>query len=211
MTPPSVHLLDEPLIQDRLGRLRDRDAGRADVRRLVAEMAALAVRHVLGDVPVRPVTRQSPKGPAASVEIEDDSVLLVPVLRAGLALLAGAHAVVPRALVGMIGVHRDEDTKRPVEYLVKLPPDPGGPVVLLDPMLATGGTAAHALDVLRTAGVGADRLRFLALIAAPEGVALVRQRHPEVPIWLAAIDSHLDAAKEIVPGLGDLGDRLYGT
>jgi len=211
MSTPPVHLLDDPLIQDRLGRLRDRDTVRADVRRLVAEIGALAMPHVLGDVPVRPVTRQSPKGPAAAIEVDDGSVLLVPVLRAGLALLAGAHPVVPRALVGMLGLRRDEDTKRPVEYLVKLPPDPGGPVLLLDPMLATGGTAAHALDVLRTAGVGADRLRFLALIAAPEGVALVQRRHPEVPIWLAAVDSHLDAVKEIVPGLGDLGDRLYGT
>ena len=174
------------------------------VKRGVANVAALEPADV-GRPPGDPAHRHVQPGPHLAGEIT-----IVSILRAGLGLAEGIRELMPMAREGHIGVFRDPKSKQPQEYYVKLPEEPGR-ALLIDPMLATGGSAAHAIDVLIARGVPASEIRFLCLVAAPEGVSRLAEAHPEVPIVAGALDSHLDSHAYIVPGLGDAGDRLFGT
>lgn len=204
-----VHLVDHPLVHDILAELRDVRTEPEHFRRLAGRISMLLATEALRDLPTADETVTTPIGPAPARRVRTD-VVLAPVLRAGLGMLAGMLEVIPGARVGHIGLQRDEATAIASQYYAKLPPRLDGSVVLLiDPMLATGGSAIAALDFLTRAG--ARNMRLVCIVAAPEGVAAVEKAYPEVPIVTPVIDAHLNAQKYIVPGLGDFGDRLYGT
>jgi len=197
------------LIQAKLTKLRERDTGRFQFRLILEELTALMVYEITRDFPVQPVRVATPLERTEGVELARP-VVLVPILRAGIVMLDGVLSLIPNAKVGHVGVFRDTETLQPVEYYVKLPHDLGQTlVIVVDPMLATGGTATHAVSMVRKRG--ASDVRFLCLVAAPEGVRAFRREHPEVPIYTAALDRKLDERGYILPGLGDAGDRLFGT
>ena len=204
-----LHLVDHPLAQDALHQLRDArtppDAFRRAARRITLLLAAEALR----DVPATDAIVETPLGPAAGRVLSGD-VVIVPVLRAGLGMLDAVLELVPSARVGHIGLQRDEATAVASRYYARLPAGLSGSFVLLiDPMLATGGSAAAAFDLLKAAG--ATRLRMMCIVSAPEGVARLEARHPDVALFTPVVDRELNAHMFIVPGLGDFGDRLYGT
>jgi uracil phosphoribosyltransferase len=204
-----VHLVDHPLVHDALVALRDRHTPPERFRCAAKRISVLLAAEALRDLPSARVTVESPIGPADGRTISAE-VVVVPVLRAGLGMLDAVLELVPRASVGHIGLQRDELTAVASQYYAKLPMRLDTSVVLMvDPMLATGGSAVAALDVLRRAG--ADRVRIVCIVAAPEGIAIVERHQPGVDIYTPAIDRGLDERKFIVPGLGDFGDRLYGT
>jgi uracil phosphoribosyltransferase len=209
MSPVPFHLIDHPLAHDALAELRDSHtpppAFRAAARRISLLLAAEAMR----DIPTEVETISTPLGPAEGRVVRAD-IVVVPVLRAGLGMLESILEMVPRARVGHIGLQRNEDTAAASKYYARMPPGLSGSVVLLaDPMLATGGSAVTAIDIIKAAG--AQAIRMMCIVAAPEGVAAVAAAHPDVHVYSPALDSHLNARKFIVPGLGDFGDRLYGT
>lgn len=208
---PNLRVLDHPLIQHKLTLLRERATPTAEFRHLLREVAELMAYEVTRDLPITRRRIETPRGTLESAVIAGKKLVVVPILRAGLGLADGLFEVVPSARVGHIGLYRDETTKRPVEYLVKLPDLAGRQVILVDPMLATGHSAVYAMDLLNRLGVEDARIRFMGLVAAPEGVAQVAAHHPTVPIFVAALDERLDDQAFIVPGLGDAGDRLFGT
>ncbi len=205
----ALHLIAHPLVHDTLAQLRDKTT-RPDAFRLLARrISVLLAAEALRDVPTANARVETPLGPADARRVAAD-VVVVPVLRAGLGMLEAVLELVPTARVGYIGLQRDERTAVASQYYSKLPSGLADSYVLMiDPMLATGGSASAALDLLRAAG--ATRVRIVCIVAAPEGVALVERAHPDVAIYTPVVDSHLDARKYIVPGLGDFGDRLYGT
>ncbi len=204
-----VHLVDHPLVHDALATLRDKETSAERFRQAATRISVLLVAEALREIPTRPVTVETPLGPAEGRRVDCDLVV-VPVLRAGLGMLDAVLALVPGARVGHIGLQRDELTAVASQYYAKLPRRLDDSLVLMiDPMLATGGSAVAALDLLRRAGARAVRL--VCIVAAPEGVALVQQRHPSAEIYTPVVDRELNAHKFIVPGLGDFGDRLYGT
>jgi uracil phosphoribosyltransferase len=204
-----VHLVDHPLVHDALVNLRDRHTIPEGFRSAATRISVLLAAEALRDLPSALVTVDTPIGPAEGRAVTAD-IVVVPVLRAGLGMLGAVLELVPRASVGHIGLQRDELTAVASQYYEKLPLRLDTSVVLMiDPMLATGGSAVAALDVLRRAG--ARRVRIVCIVAAPEGIALVERHHPGVDIYTPAIDRGLDERKFIVPGLGDFGDRLYGT
>jgi uracil phosphoribosyltransferase len=208
-TPPGLVVLDHPLIDDKLARLRDHTTPPGAFARLVREIAALMCWQATRAVETRPVAVTTPLETTTGRSLARP-IALMPILRAGLARVDGFRDVIPEARVGHVGLYRDHASLQPVPYYFKVPePIADYHVLVLDPMLATGGSAAHALDELVTAG--ATRLTLCCLVAAPEGVALVRGRHPEVPILTAALDRELNANGYILPGLGDAGDRTFGT
>jgi uracil phosphoribosyltransferase len=205
----SVHIVDHPIVHDILLKLRDAttdpDTFRAMARRISLLLAAEATR----DLPTRPAEVQTPIERAGGRELEAE-IVIVPVLRAGLGMLGAVLDIVPRARVGHIGLQRDETTAVASQYYAKFPTSLADKVVfVVDPMLATGGSAVAALDLL--ARQGAHDIRLLCIVAAPEGIALVERHHPTVRIFTPVVDRELNAHKFIVPGLGDFGDRLYGT
>lgn len=205
----ALHALDHPLIAHKLSILRDERTGPKEFRELVEEVAMLMAYEATRDLPLREVQVRTPLEPTVARALAGKPVI-VPILRAGLGMVGGVLRLLPTADVGHIGVYRDHDTHAPVEYYCNVPPDlQGREVFVCDPMLATGGSARVALRFLKRRG--ADRLRLLCLIAAPEGVAHVEEEHPEVPIYCAALDRQLDENAYIRPGLGDAGDRLFGT
>jgi uracil phosphoribosyltransferase len=205
----AVHLVDHPLVHDALADLRDARTAPAEFRRAAARISSMLAAEALRDAPSREVTVETPLGPAPGRRVEPD-VVVVPVLRAGLGMLDAVLDLVPQARIGHIGLQRDEATAVASQYYSKLPHDVASSFVLvIDPMLATGGSAIAALDVLRHAG--ATRVRLVCIVAAPEGIALVQEHHPDVEIFTPIVDRGLNDAKFIVPGLGDFGDRLYGT
>jgi uracil phosphoribosyltransferase len=204
-----VHLVDHPLVHDALLELRDKRTPSASFRRAAARITALLACEAMRGVPSADAVVETPLGPAPGRRVAAD-IVVVPVLRAGLGMLDAVLELVPHARVGHIGLQRDETTAVASQYYSKLPPGVDQSVVLMiDPMLATGGSAVAALDVLRLAG--ASRIRIVCIVAAPEGVRLVEERHPDVAIYTPVVDRSLNAQKYIVPGLGDFGDRLYGT
>ncbi|MFG0273856.1 MAG: uracil phosphoribosyltransferase [Phycisphaerales bacterium] len=206
---PNLFVLDHPLVADKLTSMREHDTGRRAFRALVEQIAGLMVYEATRTLPTRPIRVHTPLEETEGVRLAG-SPTVVPVLRAGLGLAAGVLDMLPNARVGHIGVSRDEETLRPIEYLSKLPDDlDAGPVLLLDPMLATGGSASFAARVLREAG--AKDLRMLCIVAAPDGVRRMLRDHPEMPIYAASLDRELDGHGFIRPGLGDAGDRLFGT
>jgi uracil phosphoribosyltransferase len=205
----NVILLSHPVIQTKLTELRDATCDHRKFRALLDEIAGLMVYEVTRDWPTKPRIVQTPLEEMTGSVLARE-VTLVPILRAGLGMADGVLKLLPEARLGHLGVYRDEKTATPVSYYHKLPPDIAQTeVLLIDPMLATGGSGTAAITFLKQAGV--TNMRFVCLVAAPEGIAAVHQQHPEVPIYCAAIDRQLNDRKFIVPGLGDAGDRLFGT
>jgi uracil phosphoribosyltransferase len=207
--PVPLHLVQHPLVHDALATLRDRSTPPELFRRMAVRISLLLAAEATRDVATAPVSVETPLGPAAGKRISDN-VVVVPVLRAGLGMLDAVLELIPTARVGHIGLQRDEITAVASQYYSKLPLGLDGSFVLMiDPMLATGGSAVAALELLRASG--AHDIRMICIVAAPEGVALVEAHHPDVHIYTPAVDQGLNAHKFIVPGLGDFGDRLYGT
>ncbi len=211
MYSPSVpvHVVSHPLVQDALVTLRDLRTGADEFRRTAQRISVLLAVEALRDVPTKDVVVETPLEPAPGRQVRGD-VVVVPVLRAGLGMLDAVLALVPNARVGHLGLQRDETTAVASQYYAKLPPHLGESYVLMiDPMLATGGSAVSGLDRLMAAG--ARSIRIACIVAAPEGVAVVQAKYPDVAIYTPVIDRALNEHKFILPGLGDFGDRLYGT
>ncbi|OHV17349.1 uracil phosphoribosyltransferase [Methylorubrum extorquens] len=205
-----VTVVDHPLVQHKLTMMRDSDRSTKGFRELLNEIGMLLAYEVTRDLPLEPVTIQTPIQPMEGRRIAGKKLVLAPILRAGVGFLDGMLSLMPSARVAHIGLYRDPDTLQAVEYYFKSPSDLADRTVLvLDPMLATANSAVAAVERLKSRG--AKDLRFVCLLAAPEGIARFQAAHPDVPIWTAAIDSHLNDHGYIVPGLGDAGDRMYGT
>ncbi|MCR4424720.1 MAG: uracil phosphoribosyltransferase [Firmicutes bacterium] len=205
-----VHVIDHPLIQHKITLIRDKNTGPKDFRELVSEVAMLMAYEVTRNMPVESITVETPIGPAVGWQLAGKKVGVVAILRAGLGMVDGVLNLIPVAKVGHIGLYRDPDTLKPVEYYCKLPPDVADrELILLDPMLATGGSACAAIQFAKDRG--ATNIKLVCLIAAPEGIKLVQETHPDAEIYVAAIDERLNSHGYIVPGLGDAGDRLFGT
>ncbi|MFJ6412589.1 uracil phosphoribosyltransferase [Terribacillus saccharophilus] len=206
----NVFVLDHPLIQHKLTYIRDKNTGTKEFRELVDEVAALMAFEITRDLPMEETTIQTPVVEAKTKVLAGKKIGLVPILRAGLGMTEGILRLIPAARVGHIGMYRDPETMQPVEYYIKLPSDiEERELIVIDPMLATGGSANDAIHSLKKRG--AKQIRLMCLIAAPEGVEVIKEEHPDVDIYLAAMDEKLDDHGYIVPGLGDAGDRLYGT
>ena len=213
MTPhgfPNLSLVSHPLVQHKLTLLRDRRTGTRDFKALVHEVSALLAYEATKDLPLEAVRVETPLEETTGAHLAGKKLALVPILRAGLGMVDGIREMVPHARVGHIGMYRDENTLEPVDYYFKIPGSEDNRLFLvLDPMLATGGSAVQAMRALKDAG--ATRIRLVCLVAAPPGVRRMLETHPDVPIYAAALDRGLDERGYIRPGLGDAGDRLFGT
>ena len=197
------------MLADRLSVLRDRDTPHGAFRQALFEAAAIMAVEVARELPLKEVEIETPLEPTTGLRLRDE-VAVVPVLRAGLGMVEGFLRLLPDARVGHVGIHRDEQQHVPIGYYERLPPGlPQARVYVLDPMLATGGSAVHALGHLKRAG--ATQIELVCLVAAPQGIAAVQDEHPDIPIWTAAVDRELDENAYIRPGLGDAGDRVFGT
>lgn len=204
------HLIDHPLITHKLSIMRNKKTGSKDFRELLGEIAMLMGYEITRDLPLEDVTIETPITKMKAKMISGKKLAIVPILRAGLGMVDGLLSLVPVAKVGHIGLYRDPDTHLPVEYYCKLPYDIEDRIVILvDPMLATGGSASDALTMLKKRGC--THIRMMCLVAAPEGVAKLQADHPDVDIYSAALDDYLNEHAYIVPGLGDAGDRIFGT
>jgi len=207
---PNLTVLGHPLIQHKLALLRDRRTPTKDFRDLVAEIAMLMAYEVTKDLPTAPVDLETPLERTTGAKVAGKKLTLVPILRAGLGMVEGISRLVPSARVGHIGLYRNEETLEPVDYYFKAPSGrEQRDFFLLDPMLATGGSAVAACATLKQAG--ARSIRFLCIVAAPQGVERMLRAHPDVPVYAAALDRELNAKGYILPGLGDAGDRIFGT
>ena len=205
-----VEIVDHPLIQHKISLLRDRNTGTKEFRDLVSEIAMLLCYEATRDLPTEEVEVETPVALARTKVLAGRKLALVPILRAGLGMVDGMLNLIPAAKVGHIGMYRNEETLEPVEYYCKLPSDIAErDVIVLDPMLATGGSAVAAIDMMKARGV--KNIKFMCLVAAPEGVEVVNEAHPDVPIFTASLDRQLNDHKYILPGLGDAGDRIFGT
>lgn len=204
-----LEVLNHPLITHKLTQMRKTKTGTKDFRENLDEIAELMAYEVCRDLPVQPVEIETPVAPCVGYELSKE-VIIVPILRAGIGLLDGIRRLVPTAKVGFIGLYRDEETLEPHEYFAKFPKGLEDAVVMVvDPMLATGGSAVAALDAIKARG--AKNIKLVCLVGVPEGVKTVQTAHPDVDIYLAAMDDHLNERGYIVPGLGDAGDRIFGT
>lgn len=203
-------VLDHPLIQHKLTLIRDKNCSTKEFREIVNEISTLMAYEVSRDMPLEDVEIETPIGKSIKKQISGKKVAIVPILRAGLGMVDGMAELLPVARIGHIGMYRDEETLKPTEYFVKLPSDISErQVFVVDPMLATGGSAIMAVDALKKRG--ARDIRFCSLVAAPEGVKALEEAHPDIDIYTAALDEKLNEDGYIVPGLGDAGDRLFGT
>jgi uracil phosphoribosyltransferase len=208
---PNLFILDHPLIQHKLSYMRDRDTSTRTFRGLLRELTLLMGYELTRDLPLTTRRIETPLQAIDAPVIAGKKLVIVPVLRAGIGMSDGLLELVPSARVGHIGVFRDPDTHLPVEYLVRLPDTIERTFILCDPMVATGNSAVHAVDVMKKRGVTDDQIIFLALVAAPEGVTVFHQAHPGVKLYVASLDDKLNDHAYIVPGLGDAGDRIFGT
>ncbi len=210
MTDEHLTIVDHPLVQHKLTLMRKRDTPTAFFRQLLREISQLLAYEVTRELPLADADIDTPLTGMKSPVLAGKKLALVSILRAGNGLLDGVLELIPSARVGFVGLYRDEETLQPVQYYFKVPSELGDRMVIaVDPMLATGNSSAAAIDLLK--GAGAVNIRFLCLLAAPEGVKRMREAHPDVPIVTAALDSHLNEKGYIVPGLGDAGDRMFGT
>ena len=206
----NVFVFDHPLIQHKISLMRDKSTTTKEFRELVSEVAMLMAYEVTRDLPLKEVEIETPVAIAKTKVLAGKKMALVPILRAGLGMVDGMLSLLPMAKVGHIGLYRDPKTLEPVEYYCKLPDDASErDIVVLDPMLATGGSASAAVSFLKQRGI--QNIKFMCLIAAPEGIERLHRDHPDVPIFCAAKDLRLNDHAYIVPGLGDAGDRLFGT
>ncbi len=205
-----VMILDHPLIQHKLGVIRRKDVGTKDFRTIVSEIAGLMCYEATRDLKLKDVEIETPIAKATVKELSGRKLAVIPILRAGLGMVDGVLTMIPAAKVGHIGLYRDPETLEPVEYYCKLPEDCGErEVFVVDPMLATGGSASAAITMLKEHGC--RHIRVMNILAAPEGVKRLQEDHPDVDIYIAGLDDHLNDHGYIVPGLGDAGDRIFGT
>ncbi len=205
-----VHVLDHPLLQHKLSILRDENTGVKDFRQIVSEIATLMCYEATRDLPLEEIEIQTPVAKATVKVIAGKKLAIVPILRAGLGMVDGILTLIPSAKVGHIGLYRDPQTLEPVEYYCKMPTDISErDIIVLDPMLATGGSASAAIQFMK--GYGCKNIKLMNILAAPEGIDRVHKDHPDVDIFIAAVDEKLNDHGYIVPGLGDAGDRIFGT
>ena len=205
-----VQVMDHPLIQHKINCIRREDLGSKDFRQIVGEIASLMCYEATRDLKLQDVTIKTPICEMVGKELSGKKLAVVPILRAGLGMVDGMLDMIPAAKVGHIGLYRDPDTFEPIEYYCKLPADcDEREVFVVDPMLATGGSCVAAIQLLKDTGV--KNIRFMCIIAAPEGVERMKAAHPDVDLYIGALDDHLNEHKYIVPGLGDAGDRIFGT
>lgn len=210
MSMGKFQVIDHPLIQHKLTIIRDKDCGTKVFREVVNEIAMLMAYEVSRDMPLEDVVIETPICETTQKTLSGKKVAIVPILRAGIGMVDGILELIPAAKVGHIGLYRDHDTLEPVEYFVKMPEDiDARQLFVVDPMLATGGSAIMAIDALKARG--GSNIKFVCLVAAPEGVKALQEAHPDIDIYTAALDEYLDKDGYIVPGLGDAGDRLFGT
>lgn len=206
----NVHVIDHPLIQHKLTIMRRKETGTKDFRELLEEISELMTYEITRDFPLKEVDIETPVAKCKGKVLAGKKVGVVPILRAGLGMLNGVVNMIPAARVGHVGMYRDPKTLKPVEYYCKLPSDAANRMlIVVDPMLATGGSAAAALSLLKEKG--AQNLIMMCLVAAPEGIRVLNKEHPDVPLYVAAVDEKLNDKGYIVPGLGDAGDRIFGT
>jgi len=206
----TLHIVDHPLIQHKLTIMRNKKTGSKDFRTLLNEISMLMGFEITRDLPLEDCVVETPICKAVGKRLAGKKLAIVPILRAGLGMVDGLLSLVPSARVGHIGLYRDPETHEPVEYYCKMPPDiDRRPVIIVDPMLATGGSAADAITMVKAKG--AKNIMLMCLVAAPEGVERVQNAHPDVDIYIAALDEKLNDHAYIVPGLGDAGDRIFGT
>ncbi len=205
-----LHVINHPMVQHKLTIMRNKETGSKDFRELLKEIALLMGYELTRDLPLEDIEIETPICKTVAKRISGRKLAIVPILRAGMGMVEGLQTLVPVAKVGHIGLYRDEETHNPVVYFCKLPEDINDRLVIVtDPMLATGGSACDALSMLKERGC--NNIRLMCLVGAPEGIERVRREHPDVDIYLAAVDDHLNEAAYIVPGLGDAGDRIFGT
>ncbi len=205
-----VYVFDHPLIQHKLTYIRDKNTGTKEFRELVDEVATLMAFEITRDLPLEEIEIETPVTTAKTKVLSGKKIAIVPILRAGIGMVDGVLKLIPAAKVGHIGLYRDPETLQPVEYYAKLPADvEERDFIIVDPMLATGGSAVEAINSLKKRG--AKNIKFMCLIAAPEGVKAIQEAHEDVDIYIAALDEKLNDHGYIVPGLGDAGDRLFGT
>lgn len=210
MNMNTFHVVDHPLIKHKLSIMREKETGSKDFRQLLSEIAMLMCYEITRDIPVVDVEIETPVAKMTAQKVEGKKLAIVPILRAGLGMVDGILSLVPVAKVGHIGLYRDPETHNPVEYYCKLPQDiEERYIIICDPMLATGGSASGAIEMLKKRGC--SQIKLLCLVAAPEGVERLQKEHPDVQIYAAALDEKLNEHAYIVPGLGDAGDRLFGT
>lgn len=203
-------IMDHPLIQHKISLIRDKNTGSKEFRELISEITMLMCYEATRDLPLKEIEVETPVAVAKTKILSGRKMAIVPILRAGLGMVDGIVNLIPSVKVGHIGLYRDPETHTPVEYYCKLPSDiQERDVIVLDPMLATGGSAIDAIGQIKAKG--AKSVKFMCIIAAPEGLEALTEAHPEVPVYCAALDSHLNEHKYIVPGLGDAGDRIFGT
>ena len=208
----NFHLLDHPLIQHKLTMIRQKDCGTKVFREVVNEISMLMAYEVSRDLPLEDVEIETPLVKTTLKTLAGKKVAIIPILRAGLGMVDGILELIPAAKIGHVGMYRDHDTLQPVEYFVKLPSDISErQLFVVDPMLATGGSAVAAIDALLKRGAQPNSIKFCCLVAAPEGVKVLQDAHPEIDIYAAALDERLNENGYILPGLGDAGDRLFGT
>lgn len=205
-----LHVFDHPLIQHKLSYIRDKNTGTKDFREMVDEISMLMAYEITRDMPLEEVEIETPVAKCKAKMLSGKKVGLVPILRAGLGMVDGMLKIIPAARVGHVGLYRDPETLQPVEYYVKLPSDIAErELIVIDPMLATGGSASMAITALKNRG--ANHIKLMCLVAVPEGIERIQRDHPDVDIYAAAVDEKLNDHGYIVPGLGDAGDRLFGT
>ena len=206
----TLHVLDHPLLQHKLSILRNKDTGVKEFREAVNEIAMLMCYEATRDLPTEEVQIETPVALATCRVLAGKKLAIVPILRAGLGMVDGMISLIPSAKIGHIGLYRDPETHEPVEYYCKMPPDIAErDVIVVDPMLATGGSASAAIQFIKNHGC--KTIRLMNVIAAPEGIAVVQKDHPDVDIYVASVDERLNDHAYIVPGLGDAGDRIFGT
>lgn len=208
--PENLFIMDHPLIKHKLSLIRDKNTGSKEFREMIGEIAMLMCYEATRDLPLEEVEIETPVGVAKTQVISGKKLAFVPILRAGIGMVDGVMRLVPAAKIGHIGLYRDPNNLKPVEYYCKLPGDiEEREVIVLDPMLATGGSAIAAIDLIKSKDV--KNIKFMCIIAAPEGIKALTEAHPDVAVYCAAKDDHLNEHGYIVPGLGDAGDRIFGT
>lgn len=205
-----IMIMDHPVIQHKIGMIRRKETGSRDFRAMIGEIAMYMCYEATRDLKLEEVEIETPVAKTTVMELSGKKLAVVPILRAGLGMVEGMLAMIPAAKVGHIGLYRDPETLKPVEYYCKLPADcDEREVFVVDPMLATGGSAVAAIQMLKDKGC--KNIRFMCIIAAPEGIEAMKRNHPDVDMYIGALDSHLNEHGYIVPGLGDAGDRIFGT
>ena len=206
-----VNIIDHPLIQHKLTIMRKKETSSADFRKLLEEITMLMGYEATRDLPLEDVEIETPIQKTVGKRLTGKKIAIVPVLRAGFGMVQGLLDLIPSARIGVIGLYRDPETLKPVEYYCKLPNIENRSFIIVDPMLATGNSSVHAVNVLLKRGAMEDNIKFLALVAAPEGVEVFFKAHPNIDLYVASVDEKLDKNAYIVPGLGDAGDRIFGT